>query len=89
MVDVTYRNGEAQKVQQTMHATKQIVTDAAGMFALDVLIPELKFELMFRHGKRNFERGAKPAERAIQVKPGECRDLGAVKVRPLPERVGD
>ncbi len=89
VVDVTYRNGEAQKIQQTMHATKQVITNAAGAFALDVLIPDLKFELSFRRGKQRFERATKPAEGAIQLKPGECRDLGAIKVKPVPERTGD
>lgn len=82
VVNVRYRDREAEEMDRwIIHKAKQAVTDASGIFSLDELIPHLKFELTFRRGKRRFEREAKPAEAAIQVKPGECRDLGAIKLK--------
>ncbi|HEY7154360.1 MAG TPA: sigma-70 family RNA polymerase sigma factor [Gemmataceae bacterium] len=85
-VDVRYRNREAEEIHHDVHKAKQIVTDTAGMFTLDELIPELKFELSFRQGKRRFERETKPAEAGVQVKAGECRDLGAIKLKQVADR---
>jgi hypothetical protein len=80
-VDVHYPDHEAKKIHENVHKAKLAVTDATGVFALDELIPQQKFELTFRRGKQQFKRETKPAE-AVQVKPGECRDLGALKLKP-------
>jgi len=48
----------------------------------------LKFELWFHRGKQRFERVSKPAEATIEVKSGLCRDLGAIKLRLVPEKTG-
>lgn len=85
VVDASYPHYAAQQIHQMLHEAKQAVTDATGAFALDDLIPELKFELSFRLGKRRFERETRPADPAIQLKPGECRDIGTLKLK----RVGD
>jgi len=58
-------------------------------YAYDDVILELRFELSFRHGKQRFERGLKPADSAIQVKPGECRDLGEIKLKLVPDKEGE
>ncbi len=84
-VDVQYSQNAASAVHNVIHRAKQIVTDSNGAFAFDELIPELKFKLTFRHGRRRFERQAKPADTRSQVKAGECRDLGAIKLKPLAE----
>ncbi len=75
IVDLHYRESQAGEVTDRIHEGKPIVTDAKGAFTFDELLPELKFELTFRHGKQRFERATKPAEATVQVKPGECRDL--------------
>ncbi|HTU91599.1 MAG TPA: carboxypeptidase-like regulatory domain-containing protein, partial [Gemmataceae bacterium] len=91
-VDVQYSQyslDAASAVHNTIHRAKQIVTDATGAFTLDELIPQLKFELSFRQGKRRFQRETKPADSAVQVKPGECRDLGAIKLKRIAETAGE
>jgi RNA polymerase sigma factor (sigma-70 family) len=81
LVGVMYREMSAGQIHQQIHLTKQVVTDAAGAFTMDELIPELMFDLSAYRGKRRFEREAKSSESAIQVKPGECRDLGSIKLK--------
>jgi hypothetical protein len=64
------------------------VTDAAGAFTLDEVVPELKFQLSFQRRKQRFERGTKPADHVdlyVPVQPGECRDLGAIRLKLLPD----
>jgi RNA polymerase sigma factor (sigma-70 family) len=81
-IDVLYQESEAKKIHVVIPKAKEIVTDANGAFALDDVIPELKFQLSIGRGKRRFERITKPAETTIQVKPGETLDLGDVRVKP-------
>jgi hypothetical protein len=85
-VDLRYRDNQAEEVYNAIHKAKQIATDADGAFAFEELIPEMKFELSFRRGKRRFERQMKPAEATVSLKPGECRDVGALKLKLLPEK---
>ncbi len=86
-VVVGYRDREAEEVHQVIHKTKLVVSDANGAFAFDELIPDRKFYVASLHrGKRLVEEGAtrqKPI--AHEVKSGECRDVGALKLKPLPE----
>jgi hypothetical protein len=89
VVDARYRDQEAGNIHGIIHKAKQAVTDADGAFTLDELLPELKFELTFHQGKRRFEREPKLGEAAIQIKPGECRDLGMIKLKPAPENSGE
>jgi hypothetical protein len=84
-----YRDRAGEEIHGIVHASKHVVTDAAGAFTLDELVPELKFELSFQQGKRRFELERKPAERTVQVKAGEVRDLGAIKLKPVPEKEGE
>jgi hypothetical protein len=86
---VHYRESEAVKMHRDIHEAKQIVTDAAGAFTIDELIPDLTFELSVQHGKRRFEREIKSAGSAIQVKPGECRDLGAIQLKPISQKASE
>jgi RNA polymerase sigma factor (sigma-70 family) len=81
-----YRDRAAGEIHGIVHESKHVVTDAAGAFALDELVPEVKFTLSFRSGRRRFEHETKPADPAIQVKAGEVRDLGAIKLKPVPEK---
>jgi RNA polymerase sigma factor (sigma-70 family) len=89
VVDVRYQDREVEEIHKIIHEAKQAVTDAAGAFALDELIPGLKFTLSFRRGKQRFEREAKPAEAAVQVKPDQSRDLGEIKLKLIPEKSGE
>ncbi len=86
LLRVMYRETPAGQIHEHIHRTKQVLTDAAGAFTVDELIPKLVFELSVYRGNRRFEREAKAPESAIQVKPGECRDLGAMKLKPAPEK---
>ncbi len=86
VVDVRYRDHHVDYIHEDSHEGKEVVTDANGAFALDDVIPEWKFEFTFRRGKHRFERAAKSADSAIQVKPGECRDVGAIKLRVAPNK---
>ncbi len=79
-VDPRYHHRGADAMHRRIYDDRQIVTDAQGMFMIEEVIPGFKFELSFRRGKRRFERETKSAEAMIQVKPGECRDLGAIKL---------
>ncbi len=84
-VTAVYHEDEAEKLQRLIHRAKQVVTDAAGAFTLDDLIPDLKFDLSIHRGKQRFERETKADKAMIQVKPGECCDLGTLKLK----RVGE
>lgn len=86
VVNVRYRASAAYWVHEHIYyRTKEIITDATGAFTIDELIPELEFQLSFRRRKQRFERATKPADPYVQVKPGACRDLGAIKLKSLPE----
>jgi hypothetical protein len=86
VVDVRYRDRQAEAIHKVVHEAKRAVTDATGAFTLDELIPELKFELWFHRGKQRFESISKPAEATIQVKPGACCDVGAIALKLAPEK---
>jgi protocatechuate 3,4-dioxygenase beta subunit len=87
-VDVHYRQRTASEVNHIIRHGKQVVTDANGVFAFDDLIPQQKFELSFGQSKRKFERTPKLANPAIEVKSGESRDAGAIKVKRIVEQPG-
>jgi RNA polymerase sigma factor (sigma-70 family) len=89
VVDLHYRQRVASEIHGVVYHAKQIVTDAAGAFTLDDLIPDQKLELSFHHGKMKFQREPKPADATIQVKSGETRDLGAIKLKRAPEKEGE
>jgi protocatechuate 3,4-dioxygenase beta subunit len=84
-VDLYYRDARAYFVHEMIYGREQAVTDANGAFVLDRVVPELKFHLSFQRRKQRFERGTKAADSYIQVKPGACRALGALKLKPLSE----
>jgi RNA polymerase sigma factor (sigma-70 family) len=88
-VDVQYWQRAASEVGKIIHRGKQIVTDANGVFAIDDLIPEQKFELSYRQGKRKFERTPKLVNPTIEVKAGESRDLGTIKLKRILEQPGN
>ncbi len=86
-VSVHYRQRVAEEVHKVVHHAKQAVTDADGAFTVEELIPEQKLELSFQFAKRKFERTPKLVNPAIEIKPGEVRDLGAIKVKQTPEMI--
>jgi hypothetical protein len=88
-VDARYRDYEAQAIHEIIHRAKQAVTDMDGSFTLDDLLPDLKFELTFRQGRQQFEREPKPEEATIQIRPGACQDLVAIKLKPVPKEAGE
>jgi RNA polymerase sigma factor (sigma-70 family) len=81
-----YRDSMANGMDGRFHEARPIASDASGVFTLDSLISELPFELSFRRGRRDFERQPKSAEAAIQVKPDERRDVGAITLKLAPEK---
>jgi hypothetical protein len=83
VVEIGYRDREADDVHRVTHKAKQVVTDAAGVFTFEGLIPERKlFIQALRRGKRFVEQGSKLRNPIVhEVKPGECRDLGAMKCK--------
>jgi hypothetical protein len=88
-LNVNYSDRVAEEVHGVIYEARPIVTDATGAFTLDELIPGMKFGLSFRRGKRLFERDPKPADATVQVKSGECRDLGEIRLKLVPERAGE
>ncbi len=82
VVDVRYQDRAAREIHETIHKAKQAVTDADGLFSLDELIPQRRFELSLHHGKHRFKRETKPDDPTVQIESGECRDLGAIKLKP-------
>jgi len=86
-VELRYQDREAEEVHLVSHEDKPIITDGNGEFSFAEVIPELKFELLFRRGAQRFEREAKPANSAIEVKPGTCRDLGTIRLKRVPEKM--
>jgi hypothetical protein len=89
VIDVHYTDPEAGKVHEQSHEAKLIVTDARGAFTLDELIPKRQFELTFRRGRRYFQREATAGEATIQVKSGQTRELGAIKLKERGEKDGE
>jgi RNA polymerase sigma factor (sigma-70 family) len=89
VVDLSYRDREAAEVHAVVHKAKQVVSDAAGAFVADGVIPGLKFELAFHRAEQKFGREPKPADPTTQVKAGESRDLGEIRVRPVRAGHGD
>ncbi len=83
VVTAVYREREAEQIHELIHAAKQVVTDGAGAFTLDELIPDLKFDLSIHRGKQRFERETKADEAIFQVEPGRCRDLGDIRAKPF------
>jgi RNA polymerase sigma factor (sigma-70 family) len=86
VVDARFRDGEAGHIHEIIHKAKHAITDSDGSFSLDELLPDLKFELTFRQGKRGFERVAKPTEATIEVKAGATCDVGAIELKPVPKK---
>ncbi|HEY7154357.1 MAG TPA: sigma-70 family RNA polymerase sigma factor [Gemmataceae bacterium] len=84
-----YRDSMANNMNSRVHETRPVASDANGAFTLDSLIPELPFELSFRRGRRDFAHQTKPADATVQIKPGACRDVGAIKLKPVPEKTGE
>jgi protocatechuate 3,4-dioxygenase beta subunit len=84
-VDLYYRDARAYFVHEMIYGREQAVTDAAGAFVLDKVVPGLEFHLSFHRRRQRFERGTRAADPYIQVNPGSCRNLGAIKVKRLPD----
>lgn len=80
-VEVRYRDGEAAEIEWAVHGYKPPVTDAAGRFTLDAVVPGLKLELGFRRGERRLTYEGKPGPATIEVKAGERLDLGSKKLK--------
>jgi RNA polymerase sigma factor (sigma-70 family) len=89
IVDLRYLDYAAKSTHEEIYDAKQIVTDANGAFTIDTVIPELRFALSFPVSKRRqFQPAMRSANAALQVKPGECRDLGAITLS-LSEKKGE
>jgi RNA polymerase sigma factor (sigma-70 family) len=84
-VRLHFREREAEEVHAAAHRAKLAVSDADGRFAIDDVLPGLKFELSFGTERRKFERATKPASPS-EVQSGEVKDLGEIKVKRARER---
>jgi RNA polymerase sigma factor (sigma-70 family) len=82
-IDIHYRDPEAAEIDWAIHEGKQVVTDQAGAFRLEEVIPGLPFELAYRHGRRRLE----PQPQVLELKSGECQNLGTSKQRLVPDRM--
>jgi RNA polymerase sigma factor (sigma-70 family) len=83
-VGLQYQDSEAEEIEQAAHeGRKQVVTDVAGGFRLEGLMPGLGLRLWFRQDKRALAADRKAAGETLQVEPGACRDLGAFPVTPV------
>jgi len=90
IVDLRYLDRAAERTHEEIYDAKQIVTDASGAFTVETVMPELRFALSFPVSRRReFEPAAKSAKAPIQVKPGECRDLGTITLRLRSEKKGE
>ncbi|HEY7154359.1 MAG TPA: sigma-70 family RNA polymerase sigma factor [Gemmataceae bacterium] len=88
-IDLSYHRLRADAMHRCIQDYKQIETDAKGAFTFDNAIPGITFDLSFRRGRQRFERETKPADPAIQVEPGECRDVGVIKLKRAVEKAGE
>jgi RNA polymerase sigma factor (sigma-70 family) len=86
VVAPSYNEGSANTIDSIIHEARPIASAANGAFTLDSLIPELPFALSFRSGRRTFARQSKSVEATVQVKPGECRDVGAIELKRLAKK---
>jgi RNA polymerase sigma factor (sigma-70 family) len=86
-VGIEYLDGEAGQIHRVIHEAKHIVTDANGAFALDELIPQRKFVIYSLHHRKPLVEEGSTRRKPLthEVKPGECRDLGLLKMKPLDE----
>ncbi len=89
VVEPRYRDSVANVMQSRVHEGRVIASDAAGDFTLENLIPGLNFDLTFRKGRRDFGSVTKSADTVIEVKPGECLELGTIQLKQLPENAGE
>jgi RNA polymerase sigma factor (sigma-70 family) len=93
VVELRYRDRAAQNIHvyhiENNDERGPILTDVTGAFAFDHVIPEMAFELSFRQSKRRSKYDAITAIPAIQVKPGEYRDLGTIKLKRAPEKADE
>jgi RNA polymerase sigma factor (sigma-70 family) len=88
-IEVKYRDREAEEVHSVSHGNKPIVTDANGAFTFDEVIPGSKFDLSFRRGAQRYARESKPGGTAVAVQPGQCRELGSIQLKRVPEQAGE
>jgi RNA polymerase sigma factor (sigma-70 family) len=79
-VRLHFREREVEEVHAQVHRARLVVTDAAGAFALDDVIPGQRFTLGFRRGKQQFEPAEKQTGEA-QAQPGQVKDMGEIKVK--------
>jgi RNA polymerase sigma factor (sigma-70 family) len=92
VVELRYRDRAAEKIHhaiQHYEGKGPILTDAGGAFAYDDVIPEMMFELSFHPNKRRSARETKSTWETTQVKSGECRDLGTIKPKRVPEKTDE
>jgi RNA polymerase sigma factor (sigma-70 family) len=70
---------EASGVFELLNMTKQVVTDAAGRFRIEGVVPGQEFRLAFAKGAKNLGT-PDTAPRYTIAKNGESKDLGDVKI---------
>jgi hypothetical protein len=81
-IAVRYQAQEAEVTE--WHRQKPPVTDADGVFRVENVIPGLKLEIAFQQDGRKLEYETKPTRTVVEVKPGECLDVGESKLKFVP-----
>lgn len=87
LVQLDYRDRTAAAVHTHVHRSVLTETDADGKFRVDDAVPGMKFGMTFRRGKRSFDPSANLEDRTAE--PGKATELGELKLKPIPERVGE
>jgi hypothetical protein len=84
-IKVDYREQfEANHTERAVHGQKPPVTDADGVFTVENVIPGLKLGLRFQKDGRSLEYETEPTQTVVELKPGECLDLGVSQLRFVP-----
>jgi len=89
VVEVSYREREAQEIHDYVHRAKWTVTDANGAFRIDELIPGLPFDLYHHRSKRPSPNGKKVLNKTVTVRPAAPLDLGDIKLKAAPQDDGE
>ncbi len=91
MVQILYRERDAQQVHRVISEAQEVVTDTSGAFRFEGLIPNRKFTIYsLQHGKTLLEDGSKPRDFILHtVKPGEALHLGAIKLKTVSDQAGE
>jgi RNA polymerase sigma factor (sigma-70 family) len=79
VVNIYFRERQAEEMHLHIHRAKLVETDADGKFQIDEVIPGLKLKWQFKRGTRTFEPLMKVDGRSVQA--GAVLDVGEVELK--------